>query len=416
MKKIAVLLICSLLIVQVCGCSARTERVISEPSVSITYSWWGNDDRNAYTLEGIDAFENEQNGRVDVECKYSSWSGYENRMHIFMKSKNTPDVMLINYSWLDEYSADGTGFYDLYEVSDRVKLDNYTEDELAFGVKNGKLNAVPISFNTSIFYFNKTIYDKYHLNIPTTWDELFHAAEVMGSDDVYPLGVTEKQAFLLVVAYYVQTTGKDLTDASGNLTVTREDIEAMLDFYARLINEKVIMPVDSFTRNSFSTGAAAGTLAWISDGGNYCEPAADAGYEVVIGDYICEPDAKKFGWYVKPATMYAISATTEHPEEAAELLNYLLNSREMTILQDTEKGIPISDAARKVLDEEGRLVGYEKLADDKREQNADRLEILPPIYEKENIYDSFKTNADYYLYGKKSKEEVVDTIVQSFHK
>ena len=76
-------------------------------------------------------------------------------------------------------------------------------------------------------------------------------------------------------------------------------------------------------------------------------------------------------------------------------------------LQDTEKGIPISDAARNVLDEEGKLVGYEKL---------DRLEILPPIFEKENIYDSFKTNADYYLYGKKSKEEVVDAIVESFYK
>lgn len=85
-------------------------------------------------------------------------------------------------------------------------------------------------------------------------------------------------------------------------------------------------------------------------------------------------------------------------------------------LQDTEKGIPISDAARNVLDEEGKLVGYEKLADDKREQNTDRLEILPPIFEKENIYDSFKTNGDYYLYGKKSKEEVVDAIVESFYK
>ncbi len=85
-------------------------------------------------------------------------------------------------------------------------------------------------------------------------------------------------------------------------------------------------------------------------------------------------------------------------------------------LHDTEKGTPISDAARNVLDEEDKLVGYEKFADDKREQNTDRLEILPPIFEKKNIYDSFKTNADYYLYGKKSKEEVVDAIVESFYK
>ena len=60
------------------------------------------------------------------------------------------------------------------------------------------------------------------------------------------------------------------------------------------------------------------------------------GAEVIVGDYLQDAAARKFGWCVKPATMYAISATTEYPEEAAKLLEFLLNSRDMAQLQGTE--------------------------------------------------------------------------------
>ena len=125
--------------------------------------------------------------------------------------------------------------------------------------------------------------------------------------------------------------------------------------------------------------------------------------------------AKKFGWCVKPATMYAISATTEYPEEAAKLLEFLLNSRDMAQLQGTEKGIPISDAAKAALQETQKLSGYEKQADDMRENYADRLEILQPVLENEGVYDGFKVNADYYIYDKLSKDEIVEKLYEAIY-
>ena len=50
-----------------------------------------------------------------------------------MKSQETPDVMLINYGWLDTYSSDGSGFYDLNTLSDYIDFENYIEEGLAFG-------------------------------------------------------------------------------------------------------------------------------------------------------------------------------------------------------------------------------------------------------------------------------------------
>ena len=157
------------------------------------------------------------------------------------------------------------------------------------------------------------------------------------------------------------------------------------------------------------------SVAWISDAANYCTPLEENGAEVIVGDYLQDAAARKFGWCVKPATMYAISATTEYPEEAAKLLEFLLNSRDMAQLQGTEKGIPISDAAKAALQETQKLSGYEKQADDMRENYADRLEILQPVLENESVYDGFKVNADYYIYDKLSEDEVVEKLYEAIY-
>lgn len=412
-KRTISLLLCGIMILQT-GCTTKESKVVYDAEVSIKCSWWGNDDRHHYMLEGLDQFMHMTDDHIQVISSYGNWGGYENHMRIYMQSHNTPDVMLINYSWIEQYSPQGEGFYNLYDLADVVDLDNYTEDELRFGEVNGKLQAIPISFNTPMFYYNKSLYQAYGLQVPKTWEDLFAAAKVMKKDGVYPLGASEKQAFFLLVAYYVQTTGQEVIGEDGTVRLGKEDIGYILDFYKRLIDEKVLIPIDQFTRNTFSNGTVAGTLAWISDAGNYCNLLQESGNEVAVGEYVCASGAKAFGWYVKPATMYAISGVTEHPKEAGELLNYLLNSEEMTLLQGTEKGIPISDSARNILTREHMLEGYEKQADDMREQNAAQLKVLSPMLENEDVYDVFKVNADYYLYDKLSREEVVEKIYEAY--
>jgi len=362
-----------------------------------------------------DIFEKE-NPEINVKCKYGVWNGYEKRQHIYMKSQETPDVMLINYGWLDTYSSDGSGFYDLNTLSDYIDFENYTEEELAFGTKNGRLNAVPIAFNTETFYYNETLWNSYGLSIPRTWDDLFDAARIMSKDGVYPLGMTKKSLFFMLLSHYIQTTGNDPVKSDGTLNLNKEQIGDMLDFYKELLDKKVLMSVDSFNRNAFASGEVGGTLAWVSDAGGYCDPLKENGYDVKIGEYICEPGAKSLGWFVKPATMYAISNNTEHPEAAAKLLNYLLNGEEMTLRQGTEKGVPISSSALAVLDEHDMLTGFEVQADAMRKENSDKLSIMAPILESEDVYGSFKSDSDYYLYDKLSRDETIDRIYSDMYK
>lgn len=393
------------------GCTQPTQEVVSkQKTTEISFSWWGNDPRHLYTMEAVEAFENE-NPAINVKNKYGIWNGYEKRNKVYMNSHTESDVMQINYGWLSTYSKDGNGYYDLNELADVIDLSNYTKEDLAFGMINGKLNAIPIAFNTPTIFYNEKIYQKYGLDLPRTWDDLFDAAKKMKQDQVYPIGMAKKHAFLCLIAYYEQTKDKPFFRADGKLNLSQEDIEYLLKFYKRLIDEKVMSPIEEFDRKLLTSGEIAGSCFWISDIENYCNSMEADGGKAVLGDYIGFSDAKRLsGWYRKPATMYAISKYTEHPKEAAELLEYLVNSPKVALLQQMEKGIPVSKKALNTLVENDILKGNSFEANQKMIQNQNRISLMLPVMEDEEIIDFFKSAMDAYVYEKMSLSQAASEI------
>lgn len=370
----------------------------------IQMSWWGNDGRHKYTMEGVDLFH-EKNPDIDVIYRYGEWNGYEKRNKVWMESHTEADVMQINYAWLEEYSHDGSGYYDLNELSDYIDIDNFTDEEKEYGTKNGKLNALPIAMNTHTFYYNQDLLDKYGMDVPKTWDDLFRLGKAAAGDDRYAIGINKKQMFLLLIAYYEQSYGKNVFNQDGTLAIDEDGVAFILEFYKKMLDEHVLCPVDIFDRAKYMSGDIVGTMCWISDTKIYCDGLAETGAGVSRGSFPKLTGAKLSGWYIKPATMWAVSADTEHPEEAAKLLNYLLNDPDMAKLQQTEKGVPVSDAAIDALTEEGLSKTNEYKAATEMNEMIGELNLMIPNMENESIIDSFKSEADEYLFDKMTVEE-----------
>ena len=360
-------------------------------------------------MEGVDLFQ-QKHPEIRVDYRYGEWNGYEKRTKVWMESHNEADVMQINYAWLDVYSSDGTGFYDLNTLSDVLDLSNFTEEELSYGMKAGKLNALPIAMNTHTFYYNQDILDQYGLTVPKKWDDLFSMAKVLAPKGKYVLGFAKKHLFLLMIAYYEQSFGTPFFNQDGTLAADAKGIEYVLKFYRRLLDEHVICPIDSFDRAKYMSGEIVGTMCWISDTKIYCDGLAETGVKVSRGEYPKLDGASLSGWYIKPATMWAISKDTEHPREAAILLNYLLNDPDMAKLQKTEKGVPVSDAAVAALNEEGLSESNDYKAVQEMKAHQDELSLIIPNMENESIIDAFKSGADEYLYDKKNAPECAESI------
>ena len=375
-----------------CGETVVTEQV---PQTEITFSWWGNDSRNKYTIQAIKTFE-ELHPEIKVKCSYSEWSGYESRNRVRMISNTEADVMQINYGWLSQYSPDGEGYYDIYNLG-AMDISQFFPDDLRYGIVNEHLNAVPIAMNAITVYVNKGIYDKYGLEVPATWDDLFQAAEVMKADGIYPMSASSKAMWLYLIAYAEQTTGKHIVDDNGNLMFNADDFKLMIEFYQKLVSSQAMPLVNHYERTGIDNEVYAGCIAWVSDAVNYFGSALQNGKSIVVADYTTidgtNPGA---GWYAKPATMYAVSKNTDHPNEAGMLLNYLMNSSEMAALQGIEKGVPLSTAAKNVLLDSNVLTGIQYEASEK--MTGLTLGEMNPVLENTSMIDDFFTTCNDVIY------------------
>jgi oligogalacturonide transport system substrate-binding protein len=391
------------------GSSQDIEQQQSQTKISV--SWWGNDDRHLYMLKGLDLFQ-KANPDIEVAHHYGVWNGYETRTKVSMKANTESDVMQINYAWLNTYSKDGTGYYDLNKLNNIIDLSGYSKDDLAYGTVNGRLNALPIAYNSIAFFYNKDTLDKYGLQVPATWDDLFNAAAVMKKDGVYPISMAKKMMWLLIVAEYEQETGRTLFNPDGTLAAQKDDIEIMLNFYKRLISEKVFQPVDSFNISDMNTGVTCGVMCWNNDAGRYCDKLAERGTNVVMGPELTMGGAKRSGWYMKPATMYAISNITDNPAEAARLLNFLINDPDMAKLQGSEKGIPVNKNVRDIVLGDDSMDKFEAEANQMMLKNRDSLNTFTPELENEDIIDIFKSQSDRYLYNNAGLDTCAYEIIQ----
>lgn len=407
-KKLVSLLLCMFIFVSVltgCTSSGDIPLSIEEEQIELTFSWWGSDDRHVYTIEAVKEFE-KQHPNIKVNLEYSEFTGFQLKTDVKMRAHTEADVLQINYAWVDRYSADGKGLYNLNSLSQTLNLENYTKEALSYGYSNEVLNALPIALNGKVFVYNKSIFDKYGLSIPETWEDLFDAAEVMSKDGVYPLDLEASAIWFLAVSYVEQNTGRAVIDEENHFNFRIEDVKAMISFYQELVEKGVVMEVSKRNDSFIKDGTCAGTLQWVTSVSKYSEFISNAGGTAVLGTVPMVSGAERSGWYVKPATMYAVSAATEHPQEAAMLLEFLVSSTEMAKLQKLDKGVPSNQAAKQVLETEGLLTGLQCDASDVVDDTETIL--MSPYFENSALQGALRTACIDVLYG----ESDLDTATQ----
>ncbi|MCR5123452.1 MAG: ABC transporter substrate-binding protein [Ruminococcus sp.] len=376
--------------------SEEQHKEISRPVV-LGFSWWGNEIRSDYTIRGINEYEQREPG-VDIRPTASDFTGYKENLDSLIVCRKEPDIMVINSAWLPEYSPDGEGFCNLYDYADKIDLSNFSETELSYGTVNGKLNALPVSLNAVTFYYNRYLLNGYGLSVPKTWDDLFACAEELSKHDIYTLGSTGRHYWKMLIAHEEQISGKEAFSADG---FGVQNVVSMMEFYKQLLDRGVIMRKD-FDRSDFIDGRTAGALLWVSDAQYNISPITEKGGTAVIGTYLTTEAPQRFGWYVKPTNLYAISKYSENPAEAASFLNYLMNDSRMAELQGTEKGVPLSKSALETLEAKNLLRGVPYQASQMIEQNAAKLELMPAKMEDLDMVNCFFEQFDLYYYGQKT--------------
>ncbi|NDL67084.1 ABC transporter substrate-binding protein [Anaerotalea alkaliphila] len=367
MMKVVALMLAFMVLTTACGNKGGTDVGGGEGGeVKLRFSWWGGDERHEATLAAIRLFEDKNPG-IKIEAEYGGWQGHQEKVTSQMVGNTAPDVLQVNWNWLYIFSKDGNGFYDLSTLTDHINLDNYDPALMDQTTINGKINGIPVGVTGKVFYFNKTAYDAAGASIPTTFDELYKAAELFKTNlgnDYYPMDLDQYAAFLMSMYYLEQKHGKPFINEENVINYSLGELEEGFDFYLDLVDKGVVpsmetrgaagnVPMDQTP--SWIQGKYGATYEWDSAVAKF-QAALEGDQELVTGDYLTGIGNNESA-LAKISMVYSINKNTKYPVESAKLLEFLVSDPEAVEILGTSRGVPANAAAIEVLEGEGVLAG-----------------------------------------------------------
>jgi len=418
-KKITLgfLAILTTLVLVACGTEGNEGTSGDSGEADLRFSWWGNSDRHEATLEAIDIYE-ENNPNVTVEGEYSGFGDIEERITTQIAGGTEPDITTILYSHVNQYSPDGERFVNLEEHSDTIDLSQYDEEFLEFGYSNDSLQALPYGENTLVVALNKSVFDELGVEIPETWEGYKEVAQEF-PEGSFPL-VSPTTRFAATV-YLQQQTGMTEFDAEdGSMNYTEEDYLDAMTWYLDLVDAGVFASRQSYLENvgsdpeslaqnpKFIEGEYAGVLEWSGGLESYEATLQEEDEELVLAPFPTIENAETDGSMSKPSLLFAVSPNSENVTATVEFMNYLVNEPEGVRAMGLSRGVPASDEAIEILEEDGQLDGIHGEVI----EHTNELESLnqTPFYEDASLTNLYQTQLERVELGEISVEEAASEV------
>ena len=355
--------------------STATESTTTESTVSseasgdkkLTVTWWGNQTRNERTISALDLYA-EQNPSVTVDPQFAEWADYWNKLATASAGKALPDIIQMDYKYLDQYIKNGL-LTDLtpYVEDGTLDVSNIDEGILNTGKgSDGGLYAICIGENAPALVYNKTLLDENGITVKDnmTIDE-FKALckevyEKTGYKSNYYYNQGENNLEYVLRA-------KDITlFEDGKLgAASADDFNQYFSVFEDGIKEGWMLPASSFAERNIGT-IEQDPLVYGSDPSNrsWCtflwtnslsaiQAAAPDGMELGITTW--PSDNTKKSNYLKPGQFFCVSSDSKDPAEAAKVINFFTNSVDANKILLAERGVPastvVADAIAPELDE-----------------------------------------------------------------
>lgn len=342
--------ISAMLVITACG---GDEGGDEDGGVSLRFSWWGSDSRHEQTEQIIAAFEAEHEN-IDIVADFTDWDSYWDRLATATAGGDIPDIMTQEERYMTDYALNGQ-LLDLNEVSEQLDLSGIDPLAMGGGEIEGSQYAVATGVNAFTIVADPQIFDDAGVEFPddTTWtwqDYATVAAEISASgEDIYGTQAfgTNEAGFNV----YARQQGEALYTPDGSLGFSAQTLADYWTISLEMIGNGA--PNADLTAEVGATGPDQSLLAtnagamgfwWTNQLGTLSE---SSGRDLQL---LRTPgEAGNPGMYLKPAMFYSIAADTDHPEEAAMFVDFLLNSEESIDIMLTDRGLPANLERREAI-------------------------------------------------------------------
>lgn len=357
---------------------------------ALTVAWWGEGDQNKRTADALNAYAS-QSG-ITVDPQGTNFNNYFDRLATQVAGGNAPDVFQVFLATMAQYAARGTA----------EKLDDYLgsvidTSDWAQAAKDsvfyqGEKFFVPLGLSTQpAIIYDKTVLDtigitdlKPDWTLAQFYDICSEAAKALSKDGEQKFGCDDMGGNQTVFEAFVRSKGVNMFTEEGQLGFTEDDMAEWYGFWQKARDEGVAVAPEARQQGGFeSTGPIRG-IAPITT------VAATKGLQglqsLTKDDLVATPwprysDTSERVELVTPIEWMVISAKSSQKEEAAKLLNFMVNDPASLAAMGISKGAPVGNTLRKEILDSGELTDTElkiyQAVDDALPYSKPRV-IYPP--------------------------------------
>lgn len=339
-----------------------TEGYDPDEEITLTVSWWGNDERARMMDEVFDLFMDRHPNITIAAEPTGDPDGLFTRLSTDFAAGGGPDLFTLGGAMPQEYGGAGQ-LLDLDTVSDHVDLDPYEDFTTTNATVDGKLYGLPTGGNAIGLLVNVTLFEEAGVEMLSdepTWTEFADkAAQISAnSDDVVGLDLRVQD---IMATYVGQFNDLGLYDWDGNLAVTADQLTGWYQMTVDM-HESGAIPEASIVvehhnvtpdQSLFGVRRAAMSFGYSNQMNAYTAALGDDNVVMVLPP----SDTDNRGVAVLPSQFWSANANTPNPEATAMLLDFLLNDGEAAEIILADRGLPFNAATLEVveplLDERG---------------------------------------------------------------
>lgn len=368
------------------GCSSTpaesSPTLDPDEKITIDFAYWGNDVRADLYDQSIAAF-NEEYPNITVRSSFLAWPEYWEKRQTEAAGGGLPDVMQTDINYLRQYHQSDL-LLDLTPYLGSV-IDDTTvpESVLANGVIDDEVIGFTISTNALGMFINPTLAEELGVE-PFAGGEWADYDEWLASvrDAAKSKGVEawggSNYASLQAFELMQRSKGENLFTNDAELNFSREDLTEYWSMGAELVASETVTPQRRLEElrplTAFDAAEQVSEITWDTMGASYLANLGEAYPTLEIAEPPVTVEGAK-DMYKKAGMLLSAAKSTDHPQAAAALIDFLSNSPEVGEIFGTNRGIPASSSALEGAEITGisaQVLEYEKSI-------ASRIGDAPPL-------------------------------------
>ena len=318
--------------------------------VTLRIAWWGSQTRHDLTMQLIEAFM-AKNPDITVKVEYADFSGHFSKLSTQVAGGMTPDIIQMDYSYLDQYARSGVlEPLDAYIEAGTLNMSKVAQGVLDSGSVDGRVYAISAGTNVPVLMYRK---------------DLLAQAGI----DSAPMEPTYAEYIAMSKAVYEATGQKDLILSSGDTSLFNfrlrnfglntyaadgrslgfedpsfvvqmwKDIEtAQNEGYGLRADETITdNELDSITNEVWARFAHSNQLKAFEEG---------TGFDIGMMAVPSMEGATAPLTYLKPSMFWCVSSTCADKDAAVRFVDFFTNDPDCADIAGIERGIPISSDIR----------------------------------------------------------------------